>query len=64
MTAMATISVSSTTVPTIQPMTERRASFSDLAEKNFWYMTWLPSMSSMVGNEELHGRMNVRLPST
>ena len=39
------------TVPMIQPMMARVASFSDLAEKNFWYMDWLPSMSRQVGRK-------------
>ena len=38
MTAMATITVSRMTMPMNQPTTARVASFSDLAEKNFWYM--------------------------
>ena len=46
---MATISVSSTSVPSVHPITETRASRSERAEKNFWYITWLPSISSSVG---------------
>ncbi len=50
-TARATMTVSRMTVPMIQPMTAREASFSDLAEKNFWYMDWLPSRSRQVGRK-------------
>jgi hypothetical protein len=61
---MATMRVSSRRVPRIHPITELRASFSDLAEKNFWYMTWLPSMRSIVGTRNSSARTSVRFPRT
>ena len=50
-TPTATISVSTTIVPTIQPTTDRRAAPSSLAEKNFWYMFASPIRRSIVGRK-------------
>ena len=58
------MTVSRMTVPMIQPMTARVASFSDLAEKNFWYMDWLPSMSRQVGRKSSMAWMKVRSPKS
>ena len=60
-TAMATIIVSSTTVPNTQPTTATLASFSLFAEKNFWYIDWLPIISRKVGKKYSRARINASL---
>ena len=46
---VASIRVSTTIVPAIQPITARRAARSSRAEKNFWYMFASPSSRNIVG---------------
>ena len=61
---MATISVSSRTVPRIQPMTEMRASFSRLGGEELLVHHLVAEHQQHGGDEELHGAAKDRLPST
>src|ERR1039458_8972674 len=54
------MTVSRMRVPTIHPATAREASRSERAEKNFWYMDWLPSMSRQVGRKSSSAEEMVR----
>ena len=47
-----------------QPTTAWVASFSERAEKNFWYMDWLPSMKRQVGRKSSIALAPERLPKT
>ena len=61
---VASISVSTTIVPAIQPTTARRAARSSRAEKNFWYMFASPSSRNIVGRKSANAACGPRAPKT